>query len=297
MTLKTNIYKAFKSVTLPLYGSGIGSRWPLKQLYRIISISFTPNFEEVVKINECKMIVRTQRGKEAAGSGKLLLGKKYDALQTELFKQTLKPGMNVIDVGANIGYYTLLAAKLVGIGRVWSIEPEPQNFNDLTRNVALNGFLNVTALNVAVGDRKGYTPLYVSAISAGTHSTVCTSNSSKTTISVEIRPLDDIIPRGTGIDLVKTDTEGGDFAVLRGAKRLISDNPKIVWVLEVWPEGLKQVNESIYSLLHLAKSHGFCSATMLNEWNGMSVSIDLESPIALEKYLHKYSSCNVVLRR
>jgi len=81
--------------------------------------------------------------------------------------QSLCPGDTVIDIGANVGCFTLLAASRVGpTGRVIAVEPEPSNFEQLRRNVALNHATNVTARRVAVGGYQGTVTLHTTAASA-----------------------------------------------------------------------------------------------------------------------------------
>ena len=84
--------------------------------------------------------------------------------ETELFKKMVQDGMVVVDIGANIGYYTLIAAKLVGNkGIVYAFEPEPSNYELLCQNIAINGYTNVVPIEKAVSKTSGKTKLYVNA--------------------------------------------------------------------------------------------------------------------------------------
>jgi hypothetical protein len=75
----------------------------------------------------------------------------YEPFQTSLVKQWIKPGNTVLDIGANIGYYTLIFAKLVGTsGRIFAFEPEPNSFMILSEIVARNNYTNVTRYQKAV---------------------------------------------------------------------------------------------------------------------------------------------------
>ncbi len=89
------------------------------------------------------------------------------ALRGDYFSsgQVLHPGQTVIDIGANIGCFTVTAARRVGpIGRVFAIEPEESTFRQLQRNIALNGLGNVTALRTAVGASEGETVLHADSV-------------------------------------------------------------------------------------------------------------------------------------
>lgn len=83
---------------------------------------------------------------------------------TEVFLSHVMPGDVVLDIGAHIGYYTVLAARSVGNeGRVIAFEPDPQNYSLLVKNVAKNGYRNVTAVQKAVSWNSGYAQLYQTA--------------------------------------------------------------------------------------------------------------------------------------
>lgn len=93
----------------------------------------------------------------------------YEQGTTALCKKILRPGMTVVDVGAHIGYYTRLFARLVGPhGKVYAFEPHPDNFAILQRNV--RKFKNVVPVQAAVLDKEGEISLYESSIGTASHS-------------------------------------------------------------------------------------------------------------------------------
>ena len=97
---------------------------------------------------------------------------RYEPSTTQLMKRLLKPGMVVVDVGAHVGYYTVLAAKQVGpMGKGYAFEPESANYALLKQNIGLNGCQNIVAIKSAVSDRSGSSALYLSALDNGRHST------------------------------------------------------------------------------------------------------------------------------
>ena len=96
-------------------------------------------------------------------SRELALYKVHEPLATRLLMQTLRPGMNVVDIGGNIGYYAMLEARLVGpTGMVIAIEPMPKNSERLCQNVQANGYQNIRIHKVAIGDRNGTALMYIS---------------------------------------------------------------------------------------------------------------------------------------
>ena len=96
---------------------------------------------------------------------------KYERATTDLLKDLLHPGMIFVDVGANIGYFSLLAANLVGTeGTVYAFEPEPGNHELLRKNIELNSYSNIVMIQKAVSNKSGSAPLFLSALDSGSHS-------------------------------------------------------------------------------------------------------------------------------
>jgi FkbM family methyltransferase len=129
--------------------------------------------------------------------------------------EILQPGMTVCDIGANIGFLTLLAARLVGpAGRVYAFEPVPDNFRILQQNIARNGHKNVTTFQKAVSEHNGVARIHISDF-CGCHSLLPNpAQDSGRTIEVEMVRLDSL-PDLRHVDLIKIDTEGTELSVLR----------------------------------------------------------------------------------
>ena len=157
--------------------------------------------------------------------GKILriLGGTYEPEQTQLFEQHIPPGATVFDVGAHVGYYTLLASVLVGdTGRVWAFEPNPTNHAFLRRHVAVNRRENVHIENAAVSDRSG-TASFAFGTGSGT-------GHLDTHGSLEVRTvrLDDFCrEHGVQPGFLKIDVEGAELDVLRGAEETVAARPVI----------------------------------------------------------------------
>jgi len=160
-----------------------------------------------------------------------------------VLQRLLRPGATFVDVGAHIGLLTLVGARAVGaLGRVHAFEAGPDTFALLQRTVAMNHLApRVIARSVAVGavaeqrtfhvrDVMGHSSLYDFAL----------SDVGKTIqhVAVEVHPLDDLMPPGEKIDLVKIDVEGAELDVLAGMKRILATNPEIVLIVEFGPSHL-----------------------------------------------------------
>jgi FkbM family methyltransferase len=152
----------------------------------------------------------------------------YEPSATQLFTQIIRSGDTVIDGGANIGYFTLLAAKLVGNdGAVHSFEPIPETYSALQANVALNQFSSVHANCEALSDHSGTlefeVPLDASTGRALGWAATQVLMGRGPTVSVAARTLDEYAA-SEGIDrirLVKLDLEGGELAAVDGMQRLL----------------------------------------------------------------------------
>jgi FkbM family methyltransferase len=181
---------------------------------------------------------------------------------TAAFLAHAREGMCVFDVGANLGYYTLLAARAVGPeGRVFAFEPEPHNFELLTRNIAENGFTNVRPIHSAVSNQAGSTKLHLDGANFGAHSFEAGSvrTPSGRSVEVETVPLDAFADEArtfaSGV-LVKIDVQGAEALVIEGMPRLLA-LPRIALLLELWPEALARANADAGRLLAGLESLGF----------------------------------------
>ena len=162
----------------------------------------------------------------AESGGKVLrvLGGTYEPEQTRAFEELIRLGDTVLDVGAHVGYYTLLSSILVGAkGRVFAFEPNPRNYHYLDRHVYLNGCRNVTTVPAAVSDRAG-TAQFQFGSGSGTGKLA-----SKGALEVLTITLDDFCAeRGLNPSAVKIDVEGAELEVLEGARKVLStDRPTV----------------------------------------------------------------------
>ncbi len=150
----------------------------------------------------------------------------------DFFKKYLKRGMTVFDIGANIGQYTLLSAKIVGKkGKVYSFEPSIKVYNNLKSNVDINNFENVIINNIALGDCEETT--YLNESNDGAYSSIgepLVETTHKTKINVTTLNKYIQTNKIKKIDLIKIDVEGFELMVLKGGKNFFSkkDAPVVV---------------------------------------------------------------------
>ncbi|MGD0453144.1 MAG: FkbM family methyltransferase [Solirubrobacteraceae bacterium] len=171
----------------------------------------------------------------------------YEQSVADLFAATLRPGMAVIDVGAHIGYFSLVAATRVGpTGRVWSFEPDPANRASLERNVEANEMGDrVSVVPLAVTSVVGQSALYRVASDTGSSTVYPQAEAGDEPIVVTTTSLD-VWAASEGwppIGLVKMDAEGAEGGVLAGMSELVERNPDIVVVMEFQADALEAAGE------------------------------------------------------
>ena len=149
-------------------------------------------------------------------------------------------GENVVDVGAHIGLYSLIAAKRVGSsGKVIAIEPDPENFKILKKNILLNQLTNVEPLECAVYSAKEKLKLFLPELDQGRtiFNTVMQDRAgmSSNFLEVEANTLDNILSEYSmhRVNYLKIDVEGAELEVLKGAVNTLSSNKDITLIIEI----------------------------------------------------------------
>ncbi len=206
----------------------------------------------------------------------LLYGGRWEETETRLFSSIVKEGMTVVDVGANVGYYTLLAARLVGkSGTVFAFEPSPENFALLQRNVEANGYRNVICVPKAVSNRCGTAKLTLYEASSGGHSLSEFRGGSRF-VEVETVSLDEYFAnRREAISVLKMDTEGAEMTILDGMRNVLSSNPHLALMTEFFPYAIKSFGHSPEEYVRRLASHGFRIYPIL-ENHGTTEPLDFE---------------------
>lgn len=177
---------------------------------------------------------------EAVGAG-MRRDRAYEVEVTAAIRRFLAPGDVFVDVGASVGYYTVLAARIVGAdGHVHAFEPGPQNQSLLLLNVRSNRLENVTLHRVAAGDRRDVGVYDAS----GGNGFVGPFDGDPAALAVhelvETTTLDDALGDGR-VDVVKVDVEGAEGLVLRGARALLARRQPVV-VFEFSPPSLEAIS-------------------------------------------------------
>jgi FkbM family methyltransferase len=185
----------------------------------------------------------------------------FEPETVDVFTSLLEPGMMVLDGGANIGQYTLMAAHAVGLqGHVHAFEPTPRIAAQLRANVVLNRFENVTINEVAISDATGETVLFgTDPGNPGTNTIMSPKERVCSSVTVPTETIDHYLSeRGlTGVDVMKLDIEGAELLALRGAQNLLRGDSAPVIVLEINPRTLALSGSSADELLGLLRECGY----------------------------------------
>lgn len=168
----------------------------------------------------------------------------------------VKPGMTVLDIGANIGFYTIILSGLVGKdGAVYAFEPDEDNFKFLKRLTKNLG--NVKPVKAACGEKSGIIYLYRSAKMNVDHQ-VYESGESREKVEVKMVAVDDYLKgEKDGVDFVKIDVQGYDCHAFKGMKETLARSSNTFMIGELWPYGLRQAGSSADEYLSEVKQAGF----------------------------------------
>ncbi len=182
----------------------------------------------------------------------------YEPFETNLFFKEIKAGQTVVDVGANIGYYTLLAARLVGPeGKVYAFEPDPTNFALLQKNVEANGYTNVVLSTHALSHRNTKAKLYLNPANRGDHR-IYDSGVGRETVPIDTVTLDSYLGKKTGrVDFIKMDIQGAEPLALEGMKKTIKANKGLKLITEFSPDSIKLCGSDPKKYLTTLQALGF----------------------------------------
>ena len=178
---------------------------------------------------------------------------------TALFGELLSPGDVVLDIGANIGYFTLLASKLVReTGKVLAFEPQSSNRALLLENILLNGAQNVQVFAMGLADQNGEARLYRGTPRNPGLSSIRPAQNGPSE-RIELRRGDEIISRDLWqrVRLIKMDIEGAELSALRGLFAVLATNAAINLLVEVTPSYLEEMGDSEEGLLTFLRELGY----------------------------------------
>ncbi len=203
---------------------------------------------------------------------------------TDTFVAELQEGDVVIDVGANIGYYSILASQLTGSsGSVYAFEPDPQHFAKLVDHLDMNKCGNVTAENQGLSDKTETLSLYLSEENSSDHSTYPVAGRRST--EVPVVSLDDYCHDNDlgRIDFIKIDVQGFEPVVLRGMSETLDSNRRVRVLTEFWPRGIERANLDPNAYLATFEDLGFRPHLVEERKPARSIGFDEAIRLATEE--------------
>ena len=201
-------------------------------------------------------------------STELLVRGIHEKGATRIFREELKEGMHVVDIGANIGYYALIEAQIVSTkGKVYAIEPEPNNFELLNKNVKINDFTDIIeTFQMAIADKDGHSKLYLSGKS-NLHSLLPNSENEDGYCIVETTTLDNFLWDKYPVDFIRMDVEGFEYEVIEGATKTLEREGPLKLFIEFHPYALETRDLSLKMLLKKLADFGFEPIAVAKKWS------------------------------
>lgn len=168
-----------------------------------------------------------------------------EASSVKVLQRELKEDMNVLDLGANLGYYLLMEARILsrGKGKAWAIEPNPEAVKYIKRNLECNNYSGIPVFTLAISDKPGIAPFYISKQWNCSRFIKGDPSDIVKEIPMTLETIDNLFgnrklePFGYGtygqrLDFIRMDVEGYEFNILKGAVKTIKNNPGIAIFFE-----------------------------------------------------------------
>ena len=217
--------------------------------------------------------------------GPAIVSGSYEADVMRVFEQHLKDGATVVDIGANVGLYSLVAARAVGPrGMVFAIEPNPANAKMIKMSALKNGFENIVIIAAGASDEYGLLRLNLSYSNGTTSKDI---DGIEQVFSSNVVPsvrLDDVLK--TRVDLVKIDVEGAEYLALKGMSQTLEKHKPVI-LSEFSPNampGISGVTGEAY--LEFLRGHGY-SISVIGH------GFDIDKNMSSQQVLEAHKAANV----
>ncbi|OQA00073.1 MAG: 2-O-methyltransferase NoeI [Bacteroidetes bacterium ADurb.Bin408] len=179
--------------------------------------------------------------------------------ETRFWKSLVKENDIILDIGANIGYYSLMASKRIKGGKIYAFEPVNQTYAKLIKNIELNNFQNIVPVNKAVSNKEDTIEIYVAnnkntgTSSITNHIHFCGEKQKAVAITIDSFVNENKLPK---IDLIKIDVEGAESLVIEGMQESLAKfNPYIL--IELIDERLKAAGSSLIQIYDFLEKIGY----------------------------------------
>ena len=183
----------------------------------------------------------------------------YEKSESKFIKSICFEGMNILDIGANIGYHTAIFSQLVGVnGTVISIEPDEESYKYLSKSIDSFNYKNVFSFRLAASDTKQKLPLFISKDNRGDNRLYST-NQKRNSIIVECLTIDELLKDNKieNLDLIKIDVQGYEPKVLKGMRNIVKSSKELILLSEFWPKGILQAGGNPKEFLGILRNMHF----------------------------------------
>lgn len=245
MTLLLSLYKFF---TKQLTGTNISRNPIARKIINHLNSKLKP---EYVLIDGKKLFLDE-------GDSLFLSLSSHETMQVALSKKEINKGDVVLDIGAHIGYYTIIFSELVGPkGKVYAFEPHPKNFQLLKKTVETNNLTNVEIFQNIVSDKNKLVDFYISKLdSIGNR--MFNSDEANQKIEINSISIDEFLKnRNDKINFIKMDIQGAEVLAIDGMKETLKNNKNLKIIQEWWPDAIRKYNRTPDSHLNFLEELGF----------------------------------------
>ena len=170
----------------------------------------------------------------------------YERSESKFIKSICFKGMQALDIGANIGYYSTLISQAAGEnGLILAIEPDPESYKYLSKTINSCKFKNILPFPFAASDIKQKLPLFISKDNRGDNR-LYQSDQLREAIKVDCLTVDELLIKNqiNTLDFIKIDVQGYEPKVFKGMKSIIKSSDKLILLTEFWPKGIFQAGEN-----------------------------------------------------
>lgn len=216
----------------------------------------------------------------------------YESRETSFIEQEISEGEVVVDIGAHIGYYTLIFARLVGpTGKVIAFEPDPDTFNLLKKNIEVNGYENVVAINKGVAQSPSKQKLYRCSENSSDQM-IYNNDEGRNFIEVDCVSLDSYL-QGEKVDFIKMDIQGGEAHAIEGWVDTLNSNPNLRILMEFSAQLIRKAGKDPLETISSLYKKGF----HLRVFGGDERDYISVNDFFLDYPCHKEWNINIFLRR
>jgi len=264
---RRSLVQAIHHFTWPAVGRIPGARKLAWSVYRLVM----PYAEQWIDVHGVPVLTNIRD--HGIGTFLFLSLRTYAPARVLEIREIVKEGDTVIDIGANIGYFTVLLASLVGPkGKVYAFEPDPRNFHLLQRTVERNGWTHVIVEQKAVSNIDGESLLYQTQSCAAN---TLTPSEHVSEVKVRVVALDDFLSDEHHVTFVKMDMDGSEPLAIQGMTQLIQRSPGIRVLVEYCPNNLKRYLANPLDFITIADYCGLKLTAILDSDNGRFTTLDL----------------------